>query len=250
MEYAQEEKVTDEMALAALKVMEDYEPDEAPLKYAAAVHLLKHFARQRLIHPMLETAFPHLPDGCPDVMYWGSWGMVNGKPAPLMPHACPFEGCTPIEILPTGSTAELVRLRALVAGVAEQGPRDNSIRVDWDMESKDVLGVLDAIYADYSSTFGMTPNEFMAKQMRRVQARLFDWWTTNRGAIREAIVAAADVPKLRASLIRACNASGAWCSDTVSNAFLAEVGAEVEAHIKSLHSNPPTSPTGEAGKDG
>ncbi len=67
------------------------------------------------------------------------------------------------------------------------GTEGDGIPVDWDMESKDVLGVIDSIYKDYSSTFGMTPNDFMAKQMLRVHARLFDWWTTNHDAIRAAI---------------------------------------------------------------
>jgi hypothetical protein len=74
--------------------------------------------------------------------------------------------------------------------------------VNFEFESLPPVEGMDRIYAEYSKTFGRTPDAFMAQVVEQTKEDLFIWWAAHRERIREALVLADPGPEARERLIR------------------------------------------------
>lgn len=87
----------------------------------------------------------------------------------------------------TQATAEVAVLRAAGAQGVEEAGQIMNITDMWKLESLTPLEGFDEIYKHYATTFGRTPDAFMAKVVAETEYRLLKWWAFHREDIREAL---------------------------------------------------------------
>lgn len=102
-----------------------------------------------------------------------------------------------------------------IAKIAEQGAASQAVQAEpvevrFKYEGLTPVKGYDAIYAEYSTTFGRYPDAFMAKVVSQVKQDLFMWWGAHREKIRAGLVLLEAQDADRAARVSPAQAEPLW----------------------------------------
>jgi hypothetical protein len=112
----------------------------------------------------------------------GEW---NSEPEGLTPKQAWWAGYRVGKGLPPDTPRS-----EAVAAQPPQAPVVQSVQTEvrFKYESMKPIDGYDAIYAEYATTFGRYPDDFMSKVVRQTKEDLFMWWGAHREKIRAGLV--------------------------------------------------------------